>query len=365
MGIHEYDVEPNSISWLRERQKSLGASDTPIILGVSHWSKPIDIKRSKVNEVYEEFLEDKYQEQLKYGHLLEGMVLEMYVAESIASEEGFRQIRQGKLTRNDDFPWLHATPDAIRTDVEGILVEAKTANPNAKARNPEDRQRWEWGEPGTDQIPDTYMIQVQQQMLVCGAERVDIPVLFLTRDAAKMLATALEVVGCYEMVTGLKDYFELYSVKKDEELQSVIVEETKKWWDKYIVGDEDPPDFERQKDDGCIINVESEDDTQLFLDACKAYREYDKAKSRVEHYKLLIQERIGEHTGLAMGNERITWKMSRPRKQVDYVELAGRLKEIAGVKDEEWNELLKNTVKEIPGSRRFNWPKAWRVNDDE
>lgn len=65
--------------------------------------------------------------------------------------------RTGTWAR-DLFEWQIASPDGLVDD--DALIECKTSNKD-----------WEWGEPGTDQVPVYYDDQAQWSMLVTGRSR--------------------------------------------------------------------------------------------------------------------------------------------------------------------------------------------------
>lgn len=102
-----------------------------------------------------------------------------------------------------------ATPDGqLVTHDEIILIECKTA-----------RNSWEWGEPGTAEIPPKYLIQTAWQMYVTGARRVLVPV---NKDMA----------------------FSLYSVEWSDVAQDMplVLERIEQFM--WYVDNDMPPDFD-------------------------------------------------------------------------------------------------------------------------
>lgn len=91
----------------------------------------------------------------KLGNKLEPVVLEM-------AEERLGTLivdRQKWVTRGSN----GATLDG-RAENSGAVVEAKTSGILWRG------DQSEWGEDGTDEVPDSYLVQVQAQLLVTGAE---------------------------------------------------------------------------------------------------------------------------------------------------------------------------------------------------
>jgi predicted phage-related endonuclease len=125
------------------RRSHIGASDSPLIAGLSPWGDAAKVYFSKVYES-----DDEPTAAMLTGNRLEGPLLDF------AEEQlGNAIIRNQFRVSQENGGILAASHDALlRTKREG--VEAKYVGPNAVG---------EWGEPGTDDVPDHVNIQCQHQ----------------------------------------------------------------------------------------------------------------------------------------------------------------------------------------------------------
>ena len=150
-------MEPGSAAWLRQ----VTASKVAAILGVSPWHSPLSMWRL-MKGLDEPEPQSTAQRR---GLLLEDAVLAWWGEQH---PEVLRVDDQPLLTL-PGVPWAAARPDAhVTFDDESVaLVEAKTA-----------ARMDEWGQPGTDEVPPTYLVQACWQLAMCPeAQRVYIPVL--------------------------------------------------------------------------------------------------------------------------------------------------------------------------------------------
>lgn len=147
-------------AWLAERKTGIGASDAAAIVGVSPWQQPLDVWLSKQPDQPE----SKQSFRMMLGTLLEPALAELY------SKETGRALVKCQLARHAERPWQLATLD-YRAD--GRNVQLKTTDSfNAD----------QWGEPGSDEIPENYLVQVQHEMLVSGLPVTDVAVLIGLRE---------------------------------------------------------------------------------------------------------------------------------------------------------------------------------------
>ena len=162
-------------SWWKKRNTTIGASEASAVMGLSRYSQPYDVYRKKAFTAGNEYLGAVREKAFRRGHALEEFVLNEYhllVGGSIRYPV--------PMLIHPKYEFMSATPDALWTDVilsrpvsmQAILkepyipVDAKTA---ARSEG--------FGEEGTEEIPQEYIIQAQQQMAVTGASRCDMAVL--------------------------------------------------------------------------------------------------------------------------------------------------------------------------------------------
>lgn len=166
------------IDWLKGRQSGIGGSEIAAIVGLNQYRTPTQVWESKVNPV-----QDEETSQPAYW----GTVLEDVVAKEYALRTGNKVQRLTKQMRHPDFDFAIANIDraVINPTISGNvrwkdgklttdrILECKTAN-GFMAK--------QWGEVGSDQVPDSYLIQCQWYMGVTGASICDLAVLIGGQD---------------------------------------------------------------------------------------------------------------------------------------------------------------------------------------
>lgn len=180
--------------WLEERRKGIGGSDVAAIMGLSPWKTPYQVYQEKRREV------DAWSgnEATDWGKRLEPAIRQWY------SDVTGRCVRlPEKILFSPSYPFMLASLDGFTDDPRGVEIKS--------ARSPKG-----WGEPGTNEIPDYYILQVQHYMIVTGFDVFDVPV----------------------SIGGGSP--ELYEVPADKELQDMIIEAEAAFWQRVVDGN--PPD---------------------------------------------------------------------------------------------------------------------------
>ncbi len=145
----------------QKRRNYLGSSDAAAIVGVDPYRSADDVYASKTLEMPDQELSDA----ARIGNYFESGVLDWF-----EDETGLKLIRnQFRVHKNRI---MAANIDSI---VKGKkeLVEAKTAGMLGYFNK---TRRAKWGENGTDQIPEHYIVQCQHQLAVTGYEIAWVPV---------------------------------------------------------------------------------------------------------------------------------------------------------------------------------------------
>jgi putative phage-type endonuclease len=265
--------------WLRDRLTGVGGSDAAAVLGLSKWKTPLQLYLEKRGEVAP--TEDN--EPMRWGRLLEPVVRQEYAERSgqtVRLPEG--------LLRHPLHPWMLATIDGV-TD-SGRLVELKTA-----------RSAEGWGEPGSDEIPQAYLIQVQHYLTVTQLSVADVAVLIGGQD------------------------FRQYEVAADAELQQMIVEAESQFWSR--VQRADPPDpsslsdllrkYGRASRAGVVIA--SEEIIEWLAELRRLKTERVEMEAAEEEAKAVVLACLGECDTLASpsGEVLATWKASKAPLRFD------------------------------------------------
>lgn len=268
----------NREQWSTERMKGLGGSDAAAALGLSKYKTPFALYQEKRGEIppVEE------TQPMRMGRMLEPVVLQLYADETQREVQRFEY----HIERHKRLPFLYFSPDG-RAGKRN--VQAKTA-----------RTREGWGEPGTDQVPDDYLIQVQHEMACGELEVTDIPVLFGGQD------------------------FAIYEVPADRELQEKIADAEADLWDRIERGEPPAPvnndDVQRRYGRKAIPN--SLQANTVIAEACarlSALRaDGERVKADCERLEVLIKSYLGHNETLVQGQAVLcTWKQQKGRTTFD------------------------------------------------
>lgn len=168
--------------WLEERREGIGASDVAAILGLSPWTTPLHVYRSKVDGI-----DEPETARMRLGTLLEPVLAQLYL-----DERPGHTLTSPGLTWHPTIGWLFCTPDRVRDG--GVLVELKTS---ASGEG--------WGAAGTDEIPPHYLAQVQHQMCVMDAD-------------------------VCEVATLVAMDFRIYAVQRDDAIIEAMVDRLRMFW---------------------------------------------------------------------------------------------------------------------------------------
>lgn len=145
--------------WLKHRVEGIGASEAGAILGVSPWKTPLQVFLEKSGQVPSQ----KASPRMKWG-----LKLERLIAEDYAEESGLPLAKPKRVCYLERSPWMLASLDYWVP--QDRVVEIKTVSPFGKDG---------FGEDESDQVPEHYALQCQQQMACSGLERADLVALYL------------------------------------------------------------------------------------------------------------------------------------------------------------------------------------------
>lgn len=184
----------NKLNWLQERQKGIGGSDVGAILGINKWKTPFEVYLEKTEPI----TEVKEQSEAAYW----GDQFEEVVAKEFERRTGKKVRRDRRHFKHKKYPFIVANIDR-RVVGESAVLECKTANQFLS-------KEWE-----DEEIPASYLVQVQHYLEVTGAKKGYIAVL----------------------IGGQK--FIWKEVERDEELIRMIIDAEKEFW--KLVENKTPP----------------------------------------------------------------------------------------------------------------------------
>ena len=191
------------IDWLKQRQSGIGGSDIAAICGLNPFKTPLQVWQSKINPVVDE----EISEPAYWGTTLENVVAQEY-----AKRTGRKVQRINQVLHHPHLPYCLANIDraVINPDISGNvrwkdgklttdrILECKTANGFAAKQ---------WGEAGSDQVPDSYLIQCQWYLGITGASVCDLAVLIGGQD------------------------FRIYTINRDDDLINDLLQQGAAFWE--------------------------------------------------------------------------------------------------------------------------------------
>lgn len=311
------------LQWLTERRRGIGGSDAAAILGASkfHTEWDVYVDKSGLRP-----LEDRDDEPL---HLLLGRLLEPVVATLYEKRTGNRLLQPPGILVHPDHDCILGTPDRLVLGQERGC-EIKTVN---------SWSRTAWGDPGTDQVPDDYLIQSQHYMGLTGFGIWDVPVLF----------------------SGAR--FEIYVVPRDADFIAWMFDRLTAWWRERIVNGI-PPEIDGSSGASEYVRLRYPRNTEPLLIAPPEIEELAQRlgylrqqADMIEADKTLVENKIKDAIGNAEGIEgafgKITWKRSKDSPGTDWQAVATELSTL--VDPETALEIANRHATVRPGYRRFNF----------
>ena len=183
------------------------------------------------------------------------------------------------------------------------ILECKTAGFN-KGK--------EWGNSGTDQVPESYLIQCAFYASICDVPKVDIAVLIAGQD------------------------FRIYTYNRNKDLEDKIVKIGINFWYNHIEK-RIPPKCVNTRDTFNLFpqsnyhEIVAEDNIIEKLEQLKTKKEEEsRIQSTIEKLKTDIQEFMRDYDVLIdnQGNVIATWKNTAPKSLVDLKTLREKYREI-------------------------------------
>jgi putative phage-type endonuclease len=289
----------NKQDWLRERKKYLGGSELASICGVSSFGKTaLDVYFSKVNPAIVELTKDDPNYEAAYW----GTKQEEIIAERYAEERKVIIKTQPALIKHPKYEFIACNIDRWVGNREYIL-ECKTSH---------FYKMKQWGDSGTDQIPESYLIQVAYYASICDVPKVDIAVLIGGQD------------------------FRIYTYERNRELEDKLIKIACNFWHNHIEK-RIPPKCVNTRDTFNLFpqsnyhEIVAESNILEKWEQLKAAKEEEsRIQTTIEKLKTDIQEFMRDYDVLIdnQGNVIATWKNTAPKSLVDLKILREKYREI-------------------------------------
>ena len=145
--------------WLAARAMRVGASDAPIILGISTFESPFTLYHKKLATLADEENEVEIQERFYWGRTLEPVIVGRFA--DVAKRHCQMVSAPPMVTTHvwDANPQIVASLDAVTSTDDGEVVPLEVKNVSGFFAD-------EW----TEAAPLYYQVQVQHQMMVTGTQ---------------------------------------------------------------------------------------------------------------------------------------------------------------------------------------------------
>ena len=272
----------NKQEWLRERKNYLGGSDLGAIAGLNPYRTALDVYLDKTSDD----IRCETSPAMRWGTLLEDTIAKEY-----AEVTGQTIEIEPNTIYHPSMKFLGANIDRWVGDKEYVL-ECKTAGFTRGK---------EWGEEGTDQIPESYLVQVAYYAAICAVPKIDIAVLIGGQD------------------------FRIYTYERTKELEDKLIKIACNFWHNHIEK-MIPPKCVSTRDTFNLFpqsnyhEIVAESNIIEKLQELKGAKEEESMiQSTIEKLKTDIQEFMRDYDVLIdnQGNVIATWKNTTPRSFFD------------------------------------------------
>lgn len=290
----------NKQEWLKERKNYLGGSDLGAIAGLNPYRTALDVYLDKTSDE----ITCETNSAMRWGTLLEEAISRAY-----SEDTGYAITMSPPTIYHPEYKFLGANIDGWVSEFrEGRektnhILECKTAGFN-KGK--------EWGEAGTDQIPESYLVQVAYYGAICDVPKVDIAVLIGGQD------------------------FRIYTYVRNRELEEKLIKIACNFWHNHIEK-RIPPRCVSTRDTFNLFpqsnyhEIVAEDNIVKKWEELKAAKaEENRIVDTIEKLKTDIQEFMRDYEVLIdnQGNVIATWKNSTPKSFFDIKKFKEEAKEL-------------------------------------
>ena len=278
----------NREEWLLMRKTYLGGSDLGAVIGVNKYKTALDVYLEKTSEHSPETSNDATY----WGNVLEDVVAQEYSKRMNLPVEV-----ETKLLRHPEHEFLAANIDRW-VDSKRYVLECKTAGFMMSK---------EWGEEGSDSIPESYLILSAWYAAICDVPKVDIAVLIGGQD------------------------FRIYTYQRNKEFEDKLIKIACNFWHNHVEK-RIPPKCSNLADTFNLFPhgnhkelTASENITQKIYELKKLKEQESDTQTAIDKLKVEIQEFMQDYDILLDNNGCVvaTWKNTAPRSFFD----AKRLKE--------------------------------------
>ena len=322
-----------------DRRKGIGGTDISAIVGMNPWKTPLDVFLDKTGQ--SEATPDN--ENMWWGREMEPVLAKRYEKETGKQIELPAVESMPCVLMPPEKSFLLGTPDAFfnvsryeQTDF-GTWVQSEGGVDFKTSGKPQ-----EWGEPGSDEIPEQYIIQAEWYMGLTGAQWWDVAVLLM----------------------GFTRKFAIYRVKRDDELIANLTESGAKFWKDHVLANVAPPldgsksasDYVKRlypNDDGPMLEPTDEHILQLiqgYHDAREMLKIREEQTANLENR---LKALVGDCVGMQGDWGKITWRRSKDGTSIDWKSAFYDLTRVYETHQAEIDAVLAGYTTIKSGSRRW------------
>lgn len=231
------------------RKTGIGGSDAAAIAGHSRYKNAVDVYLIKYGlKVEKEIIEEV--EYLKSDPRYWGHILEPVIAAQYEYFEGEKVAVEPLMLRHPKYTWMIANIDR-RIVGKNAILECKTAH---------EYKSKDWGEEGTDNIPDEYFFQCMHYAIVDNADYVD----------------------CAVLIGGNK--FQVYRYERSKETEQLLIELEHDFWHNHYLK-KIPPESKTYAD-ACKLWRAANDSTKTIpAELINHVKSYNFAKEKIKEYE--------------------------------------------------------------------------------
>jgi putative phage-type endonuclease len=308
--------------WLEKRRQYLGGTDVAAIVGKSRWASPLSVYEAKVLGKDDPAAPEAAEA---------GLCLEPLIRDWFKRDTGLDVQFGVQHVTHPQFPFLGANPDGLVG--EDALLEIKTHGIHTAG---------DWGEEGTDEIPDAYHIQCVWYLGLTG------------REVAHVVAVD---TGCWKR--------RYYTVHADGPYFDALVRQAVRFWKEHVEPKVQPAATGHPSEVEVLRRIHPRDNGEIAfagaeIDAAaerylQLTADIDVLESEQLAEKAKIIAAIGDASGVQTAFGPFTYKASKDKEVVDWEAVA---RELGKAQPALLEALAAQHTTTRPGSRRFVAPRA-------
>lgn len=307
----------NAPDFHAERLKGLGGSDMAAILGLSPYRSAVDVFLEKTGRAAPQ----EGTLQMRFG-----VYAEEFVAREYCEATGRAVQRFTPMLQHADYPMVIGHIDRLvvpagqkiaahkREIRTGRLLECKTASAFAASNAAE------WGQSGTDQVPQHYLIQIATYEALTGCAYGDLAVLFGNQE------------------------LRIYTIQRDLELEREILARAAEWWRNHVIADV-APEPASEADVLKLFPRDNQREIEATPEVAKAVARLASIKAGIKGLEAeeqaqrdLITAHMAEAAVLRyQGATLATWKAAKESRRIDWhntaIDLNNQLAELGHGED--------------------------------